>query len=157
MVFLGGAVLANIVSNGKKSARCIYSLCTDGRQGRYVDIKAGVARARLTCIGEAGRKIMLVCNMRITWISVTIDHWQTKAWLAVVLQSRFASLSQAVSLSVGSVAQSYRLMSISQIQPYTNGPHIVLYSTFSEHVLWQRFICSPATREIDVCSATLSL
>lgn len=58
MVFLGGAVLANIVSANENLTICIYSHCADGRQGGHVDIKAGVAGAGLTSVREAGRKIV---------------------------------------------------------------------------------------------------
>jgi hypothetical protein len=123
MVFLGGAVLANIVSDGNNSTLCICSHRTDGRQRRHVDIKAGVARARLTGSGEAGRKIMLACNMRMTWISVTIDRWQTKALLAIATLSYLVSLSQAVFLANGSrcTITSPRT-NISCTAAYANGP-----------------------------------
>jgi hypothetical protein len=151
MVFLGGAVLANIVSGDKYPTSCICSQCTDGRQGRHVDIKAGVARARLTGIGEAGRKIRLACYIRMTWISVAIDHWQTKALLAIVLHSCFVSFSEAtfsvreprctITSSHGKVSGTAESINRTDIATINSG--------FSDHVQWQKSMWAPATREID--------
>lgn len=66
MVFLGGAVLANIVSANKNPTTLSYLPFADGRQGRHVDIKAGVGGAGFKGVREAGRKIALVCSRRTT-------------------------------------------------------------------------------------------
>ena len=54
MVFLGGAVLANIVSR-RLPWQQNHSLnsCTDVRQGKHVDFETGVARARTEDIRKA--------------------------------------------------------------------------------------------------------
>lgn len=54
MVFLGGAVLANIVSHHSSFARTSYfNGRTDVRQGEHVDLETGVARARTEDIRKA--------------------------------------------------------------------------------------------------------
>lgn len=59
MVFLGGAVLANIVSHVNILQKYTCSQSADGRQGRHVDIKSRVAGTRLPSIGETGRTMRL--------------------------------------------------------------------------------------------------
>lgn len=58
MVFLGGAVLANIVSL-HPSVRRIHKLMyhTDGGQGKYVDIQGGMGRTGRPCAGETWCKV----------------------------------------------------------------------------------------------------
>jgi len=60
MVFLGGAVLANIVSQNQHS-RIIHHadnvFCKDGRQARHVDLETGVGGAGRTSAGKVGRKV----------------------------------------------------------------------------------------------------
>ena len=55
MVFLGGAVLANIVriSVGGFCKPGTDKSTTDGGQGKHVDIKAGMGRTGYACVGEA--------------------------------------------------------------------------------------------------------
>lgn len=77
MVFLGGAVLANIVSGSKVPFARIYLRTADGRQGRYVDIKARMGGARIKGIGEAGCKIMLAGSTPTTTISIQFQHRAT--------------------------------------------------------------------------------
>ena len=61
MVFLGGAVLANIVSLNPlfnptvQTSKKKTNKSTDGRQGKHVDIQARVARTRFPCSGQVGR------------------------------------------------------------------------------------------------------
>lgn len=56
MVFLGGAVLANIVSMIRHYNESMNTdIITDGRQGKHVDLKAGVGRTRRTRPREVGR------------------------------------------------------------------------------------------------------
>lgn len=59
MVFLGGAVLANIVSTSTSGQRStpgdVLTISTDGRQRKHVDLEARMARARPKNIREAGR------------------------------------------------------------------------------------------------------
>ena len=60
MVFLGGAVLANIVSQNQHS-RIIHHadnvFCKDGRQARHVDLETGVGGAGRTSAGKIGCKV----------------------------------------------------------------------------------------------------
>jgi hypothetical protein len=65
MVFLGGAVLANIVSGSACSITHSYLHRVDGRQGGYVDIKGGVGGAGLAGVGEARCEIVLARNIPI--------------------------------------------------------------------------------------------
>jgi hypothetical protein len=96
MVFLGGAVLANIVSLLALLRISEFSHFADGRQGRHVDIKGRVGGARVARTGEVGRK-------RIAWNKPkhrdhnTIDLKHTKS--VAVRHSRTprcVSLSQNV-------------------------------------------------------------
>ena len=63
MVFLGGAVLANIVSRETPNNICNHQIAiltiisTDGRQGKHVDIQGRVARTRCPCPGQIGRSM----------------------------------------------------------------------------------------------------
>jgi len=60
MVFLGGAVLANIVSQNQHSHIIHHAdnvFCKDGRQARHVDLETGVGGARCTSAGKIGRKV----------------------------------------------------------------------------------------------------
>lgn len=63
MVFLGGAVLANIVSRETPNNICNHQIAiltiisTDGRQGKHVDIQGRVARTRCPCPGQVGRSM----------------------------------------------------------------------------------------------------
>jgi hypothetical protein len=81
MVFLGGAVLANIVSRNSPLPLYINSQCADGGQGGHVDIKGGVAGAGLASTREAGRTISLTRNLSNSWTSITIELWRSKAIL----------------------------------------------------------------------------
>ena len=60
MVFLGGAVLANIVSHctSGKSATLFLMENADGRQRKHVDIETGVARARTKNIRKAWLEVV---------------------------------------------------------------------------------------------------
>jgi sulfopyruvate decarboxylase TPP-binding subunit len=66
MVFLGGAVLANIVrflaslaSTNSCSTKLILS--ADGRQRKHVDIKAGMGGTGSSCIRETwGERVMKI-------------------------------------------------------------------------------------------------
>jgi len=63
MVFLGGAVLANIVSRETPNNICNHQIAiltiisTDGRQGKHVDIQGRVARTRCPCPGQVRRSM----------------------------------------------------------------------------------------------------
>jgi len=61
MVFLGGAVLANIVSRTIWHPHMEYQadavLREDGRQARHVDLETGMGGAGRTSAGKVGRKV----------------------------------------------------------------------------------------------------
>ena len=59
MVFLGGAVLANIVSlpENLHFREASNTSISDGRQGEHVDIQGRVARTRCPCPGQVGRSM----------------------------------------------------------------------------------------------------
>jgi hypothetical protein len=94
MVFLGGAVLANIVSRNSPLPLYINSQCADGGQGGHVDIKGGVAGAGLASTREAGRPISLTRNLSNPSTSITIELWHSKAILPNPLP---VSLAKSVS------------------------------------------------------------
>lgn len=59
MVFLGGAVLANIVSKIRKPIPDQHAdAAADGGQGKHVDLKARMGRTRQAGAGEARRKMI---------------------------------------------------------------------------------------------------
>lgn len=61
MVFLGGAVLANIVSLYIMAGySALLTVSTDGRQGEYVDIEAGMARTGRESSGEVGAEMIAI-------------------------------------------------------------------------------------------------
>jgi hypothetical protein len=96
MVFLGGAVLANIVSCSICNSTHNYLHFLDGRQGGYVDIKAGVGGAGLAGAGEAGCEIVLAKNIAVAWVSFTLTSGLTKALLAVPRKPHSALPFEAV-------------------------------------------------------------
>lgn len=60
MVFLGGAVLANIVRRYRRNLCETFLVLmhrTDGRQAGHVDLQARMARARAACIRKVREKI----------------------------------------------------------------------------------------------------
>ena len=57
MVFLGGAVLANIVSFFSLESRLLLMGLLDGGQGEYVGIETGMGGARSAFSGKAGSQI----------------------------------------------------------------------------------------------------
>jgi hypothetical protein len=95
MVFLGGAVLANIVSLSNSLGTYISSQRADGGQGGYVDIKGGVAGAGLASTREAGCTISFPRKSSNLWTSTTIELWRTEA---IFLKPLPVSLAQFVSL-----------------------------------------------------------
>lgn len=64
MVFLGGAVLANIVGRYRQDP-FVHPVSTnskkDGRQGGHVDLQTRMARARAACIRKVREKIEQGC------------------------------------------------------------------------------------------------
>lgn len=58
MVFLGGAVLANIVSRLRPACSNILTMPVDGGQGEYVDIEAGMGGAGTQSTGEARSEVI---------------------------------------------------------------------------------------------------
>jgi hypothetical protein len=96
MVFLGGAVLANIVSGSIYPSIDNYLHFPDGRQGGHVDIKAGVGGAGLASAGEAGCEIVLAKDTATAWVSFTLTSGRTKALLAVPRKPHSVLPSEAV-------------------------------------------------------------
>jgi len=78
MVFLGGAVLANIVSSRESFHSNICSLRADGRQGGHVDIKGRMGGAGFTSLGEAGCEISIGRNKLALWSIITIHFGKRK-------------------------------------------------------------------------------
>ena len=73
MVFLGGAVLANIVSiPGRAAEQGLIFL--DGRQGEHVDIKARVGGARGTSLGETRCAMSIAIKTRHSNASIPNEH-----------------------------------------------------------------------------------
>ena len=85
MVFLGGAVLANIVS---RPCQCICDSCLlttnllfriDGRQGEHVDHQARMAGTRPTCTGETWPKMILAVVHAFSQVPGTLHY--VVAWV----------------------------------------------------------------------------